>query len=222
MRHQRREYDDAPLAHRNGERIRTVLFTAHVTELRQSMRQRPAQMSARNHPGTTVVDGRVVESDPAGQVRLRLDVGVAVVLMPRERLWILGLFVHGLIPVKAHVGADEIVAEILKDAARRELAQDFGKLNQVNGESDSVGLCDAHPAVGTRAKELLSLRLERIDRIANAHDGRRIDRIFKHEEAALVERSRLLVGDQSKRPAHGRPTESMIQRMECSDRFVSR
>src|SRR5260370_28249255 len=99
------------------------------------MRERPAQMSARNHPRTTVVNGRVVESDPAGEVRLRLDVGVAVVLMPGERLGILGLLVHRLIPVEAHVGPDEIVAEILKDATRRELAQYFGKPDEVHGES---------------------------------------------------------------------------------------
>src|SRR5512135_662448 len=104
------------------------------------MRQRPAQVPTRNHPRTTVVERRVVESDPARQVRLRLDVGVAVVLMPRERLGIFGLLVHGLIPVEAHVGADEVVAEILKHAAGGELAQYFRKLDEMNGERDAVSL----------------------------------------------------------------------------------
>ena len=92
----------------------------------------------------------------------------------------------------------------------------------MHGEGYSVGLRDAHPAVGTRAQEFLGPHLERIDRIADALDGRGIDRILEHEEAALIERSRLLVGDQAKRPVHRRPGESMIQRMQRGDRVASR
>ncbi len=213
MRHQRGKYNDAPLADWNCKRFGPVLLAAHVSELRQAMRKRAAQMPAGNYPGTTVINGRVVKRDPAGEVRLRLDVGVAVILMPREWLGILGLLVHRLIPVEAHVGSDEIVAEILKDATRRELAQHFGKPDEMHGESDAVGLRDTHPAVGPRAQELLGLHFEGIDRIADAHDGRGIDRIFEHEEPALIERMCLLVSDRAKRPAHRRPGESMIQRM---------
>src|SRR5260370_14836358 len=155
MRHQRGKYHDAPLAHRYCERLGTVLLAAHVTELRPAMRKRPAQMPARNHPRTTVVNDRVVESDPTGEVLLRLDKGVAIVLMPRERLRIFGLLVHRLIPVKPDVGADQIVAEVLKNAARRKLAQHLRKPNQVHSESDSVGLRDAHPPLGTRSQVLL-------------------------------------------------------------------
>src|ERR1700722_17484266 len=198
MRHRGGKYHDAPLAHRNCECVGTGLLAAYVTELRQAMRKRPAQMPARNNPWTTVVNRRVVESDPTGQVRLRLDVGVAIVLMPRERLRVFGLLVHRLIPVKPDVRPDQIVTEVLENAARRKLAQHLGKPDQVHGESDSVGLRNTDPAVRTRSQEFFGLHLERIDRVANAHDGRAIDRIFEHEKPALIERTRLLITDRSK------------------------
>ena len=86
----------------------------------------------------------------------------------------------------------------------------------MNGEGDSVSLRDTHPAFGQRAQELLGACLEGIDRAAHASDSRNVDCILEHEEAALVERSCLLVTDQPKRPAHRRPNESMIQRMQRS------
>ena len=111
MRRQRGEHHDTA-----GARLRPASPRARLPRgirkpsLLSAMRQRAAQMPARNHPRASVVDRRVGERDPAGQVGLRLDVGVAVVLMPRERLRVLGLLVHRLIPVQPHVGTDQIVA----------------------------------------------------------------------------------------------------------------
>src|SRR5208282_3766474 len=87
-----------------------VLLAAYVTELAQAMRERAAQMSRRNYPRASVFDRRVGERDPAGQVRLRLDIGVAVVLMPRERLGVFGLLVDRLVPVEPDVGTNQIAA----------------------------------------------------------------------------------------------------------------
>src|SRR5271163_1454561 len=81
-------------------------------------------------------------------------------------------------------------------------------------KTDSVRLRDEHPAVGPRAQELLGLRLEWIDRIADLFNSGAIECIFEHEKPALVERSRLLVADQTKWPPHRRPAESAIQRMK--------
>src|SRR5271166_1242996 len=92
----------------------------------------------------------------------------------------------------------------------------------MHGEADAIRLRDEHPAVGARAQELLGSCFEGIDRVADARNGGGIDRIFKHEEAAIVKRARLLACDQAKRPAHRRPAEPTIQLMERRARVVRR
>src|SRR5271170_4787218 len=111
MRRQRREHDDAAGAHRNRRRVGAVVLTANVASLAPTMLQSSAQVPAWNDPRTSVLEGGIGERDPAGEVRLRLDEGVAVILMPRKMLRVLGLFVNRLIPIETHVGSDEIVTQ---------------------------------------------------------------------------------------------------------------
>ncbi len=96
MRHQRGKDDDTSCADWNRQRLTAVVLAAYVAKLGLAMRQCSAQMASRNYPRTSVVNGRVGQREPARQVCLRFDVGVAVVLMPRERFWIFRFFVDRL------------------------------------------------------------------------------------------------------------------------------
>src|SRR5262249_48016781 len=99
-------------------------------------------MPAGYYPRASVAFRRIGQRDPTGQVRLRLDIRVTVVLMPRERLSILGLFVDRLVPIQAHVGTDEVVAQVGEHRRRRKLAQDLRTLDQMDREADALGLGD--------------------------------------------------------------------------------
>ena len=74
--------------------------------------QGPETVHSGNDPGASVLHSRVAQRHPAGQVLLRLNVGVAVVLVPRKPAWLLGLLVDGLVPVEPDLGSDQILAEI--------------------------------------------------------------------------------------------------------------
>ena len=88
-------------------------------------------MQARNYPGTPVVEGRIGERDPTGQVLLRFDVGVAVVLMPGKLSIRPRLFVHRLVPIEPYVRTDQVVYKIAKYGMCRELAQHGVTLHQM-------------------------------------------------------------------------------------------
>src|SRR5215831_10708288 len=120
-------------------------------------------MPTRNDPRASVPFGRIGQRDPTGQIGLRLDIGVAIVLMPRERLLVLGLFVDRLVPVKAHVGTDQIVAQVRENRCRRELAQHLRAFYQVDREADSSGLRDKPPLTWGGAKRRFYLRFPRLD-----------------------------------------------------------
>src|SRR5437870_2917641 len=64
------------------------------------------------HAGAAVVEGGVGERQPHGEVLLGLDVGVAVVLVPRYSAGLLGLLVDGLVPVEVDVGTDQVGAQV--------------------------------------------------------------------------------------------------------------
>src|SRR5262249_36219679 len=123
MRHQRREHHRTSGAHRRGNSLRPVLVAADPTKLGQVMLQGTTQMPARYYPRAAVAFRCIGQGDPTGQIRLRLDIGVAIVLMPRERLLVLGLFVDRLVPVEAHVGTNQVVAQVRENWCRRKLAQ---------------------------------------------------------------------------------------------------
>ena len=93
-------------------------------------------MQAGDHLRASVVDGGIGERHPAGEVLLRFDEGVAVVLMPRESARLLGLLVDGLVPVEAHVGADQVVAQIGEHRVPGERGGDRFALDEVDGERD--------------------------------------------------------------------------------------
>ena len=107
MRCERREHHDAAGRglYWNGvvERIE-----ARQSEWANRMLERADAVDSGGYPRTTVVEGGIGEGHPAGEVLLGLDVCVAVVLVPRKVAVWLGLFVDGLVPVHAHVVADEI------------------------------------------------------------------------------------------------------------------
>ena len=61
------------------------IVEALVADGRRPVRQRAVAVHAGDHPRAAVVEGGVGQRDPAGEVGLGLDVGVAVVLVPGER-----------------------------------------------------------------------------------------------------------------------------------------
>src|SRR5271156_460372 len=124
MRHQRREYEHAARAHRSGEGAVVVLAT-NPSQLGQMMLECSAQVAAGLHPRTTILDGGVGQRNPAGEVGLRLDEVIAVVLMPREKFGILGLLVYRLVAIEAHVGTEQVAADAGDDRGRGQIANEL-------------------------------------------------------------------------------------------------
>ena len=115
------------------------VLQATVAQRRAVMCQRALSVQAGNDPGTAVVEGRISQRDPAGQVLLRFDVGVAVVLMPGKLPIRPRLLVHRLVPVQPYVRTNQVVHKIAKYAMRRELAQHGVALHQMGMKGDLAG-----------------------------------------------------------------------------------
>ena len=60
------------------------------------------------NPWTTVIYRRVGQRNPTGQILLRLNIVIAVILMPRKILLRAGSLIYQLIPVQTYLRADEI------------------------------------------------------------------------------------------------------------------
>ena len=110
-------------------------------------------VAAGGDPRAAVVEGGVGERHPHGEVGLRLHVGVAVVLVPRDPPWLLRLLVDGLVPVEAHVGADEVGTQVGDGGVAAERLGGLRAGHGVEGDRERPGLGDREPAVVTRLEE---------------------------------------------------------------------
>jgi hypothetical protein len=123
VRRERREHDDAAGAHRRRDGVVGVLEALVAERRDEAMRERALAVQAGHHPRAAALLGRVGQRQPARQVLLRLDVGVAIVLVPREAARLLGLLVDRLVPVEVHVVADQVVADAGDRRVRGEASQ---------------------------------------------------------------------------------------------------
>ncbi len=170
-------------------------------------------VGAGGHLGTAVLERGVGEGEPHGEVLLRLDVGVPVVLVPRHAARLLGLLVDGLIPVEAHVGTDEVGAEA---EHRRVLAQCLaclGPRDGVDGDRERAGLGDGEATVLPRLEEGVDLGLERVEVVAHRGDRGLVDQVGHHDEPVLVELLHLLVAQLLERARMVRPLEAVVPGM---------
>ena len=186
MRGERREDDDAALAHRGRDRGDGRVFDADEAEVRGLVRERTAPVHTGQNPGATVLRGGGRQRDPAGQVLLGFDVGVPVVLVPGEGRLGAGLLVDRLIPVETHVGTDEVMSDLGEGGFVDERAELLGLQHEVRRERDLLGPRDEELPTGLRLEELRHPLLDRVDRRREfVHLFGREDTL-EHDEALLV------------------------------------
>ena len=144
-------------------------------------------VGAGRHLGAAVLLGGVGERQPHGEVLLRLDVRVAVVLVPRDPPRLLGLLVHGLVPVEPHVGADEVGAEPEDRGVGAERLGLLRARHGVDRDRERAGLGDGEAAVLAGLEERVDLRLEPVEVLPDLRQGVGVDEVGHHDEALLVE-----------------------------------
>ncbi|CAB4799273.1 unannotated protein [freshwater metagenome] len=183
------------------------------------MLKRADSVDSGGYPRTTVVDGGIGERHPAGEVLLGLDVRVAVVLMPRKVAHWLWLFVDGLIPVHAHVVADEIAGDAEQRIVPRELAAHFVACHEVHGEGNRVGLGDEEGLIGLRAQEVGALLFVGIDGRSECCQCLRREGVFNEAVTIAVElldlrcrQERVAVSGVS-----GAPRKRFVERVQFHD-----
>ena len=178
-----------------------------------AVRERATAMETGSDLRTAVRVRRVAEREPDRQVLLRLDVGVAVVLVPREAARLLGLLVDGLVPVEVHVRADEVRAEV--DEGR--MATQRGELrracHEVRAEGDGAGLGDHHAAALDLLERGVDLGLEAVGLGDHLRQQRRLDEIGHHDEAVRVELAHLLREQAPEGARPGAPFEAVVPGM---------
>ena len=81
-------------------------------------------VQSRHNPRTAILLCGVNQRDPAGQILLRLDIRVTVVLMPWKLFGITWLLVNGLIPIHPGGWANDISAQFLKYRVHAEVLQE--------------------------------------------------------------------------------------------------
>src|SRR5262249_36148629 len=177
------------------------------------MAQGSHAMYARNHPWTAVDLRRIVESDPAGQIALRLEIRVAVILMPWERLRLLELLVHSLIPVETNVGAEQIGGNVAEHGTSAERTQEARSSDQMNAEGDRLGIRDEETPISLASQKCIDLRFDRIDFSDDLGERTGIKCIGQNEEAELVIGPHLLGGESTKRAAVILPRERLVPGM---------
>ena len=99
-----------PARYRSGFGGFKLLEALKTKRIDVAVGQRARAMNPGGNPRATVVDRGVVERHPDCEVLLGFDIGVAVVLMPREPSGFCGLLVNGLIPVQIDIWTDEVDA----------------------------------------------------------------------------------------------------------------
>ena len=173
----------------------------------------PSRCTPRHHGDAAVVVVRVVDRDPARQVRLRLDVRVAVVLVPEDGRGAVGLLVDRLVPVEAHVGPDQVARDAGELRSGDELAQVRAARNGVGRHGLGVEARDAEAPVGRLGEEFLHLGVTRRELGVDARERAGVEHVLQHEEPELVELARLLSGDRRALPGVVLPGECRVPRV---------
>ena len=148
----------------------------------------PSPVHARHHRDAAVVGRRVGDRDPAREVRLRLDVGVAVVLVPQHRFGAVRLLVDRLVPVEAHVGADQIA----RQAGEHRIARRSSRANSVRVTACGATVCVSRPATekrppGAASRKRFDVVVAGCELGVELLERRRVERVLDHEVAELVE-----------------------------------
>ena len=180
--------------------------------------QRAFAVGAGHHDDAAVLRCRVIDRDPARQVRLGLDERVAVVLVPQHRLARVRLLVDGLVPVEPHVRADEVATQAREHRMRAEGAQHLRARDEVWRDRLRVRTGDTEAAPRLPFEELLRARFTGCDRIVDLPERVRVERVLDDEEAVFVELLCLRVGDRRERAPVVRPGERRVPRMRCARR----
>ncbi len=172
-------------------------------------------MDAGHHPRAAALLGGVGERDPAGEIALRLDEVVAVVLVPGKGSFGARLLVDRLVPVEAHVGTEQVAPEVLEHRAGAEVVEEPRAQDQVHRERDLVGARD-EPLAALLAQRGLDLRLPRIDLGDDAIDGGAVERALEQEVAVLVPAPRLFGRDAAIGSGRWGPLEGGVARVKSN------
>jgi hypothetical protein len=164
-------------------------------------------MQARHHPHAAVVECRVDQRDPTGEVVLGLDVGVPVVLVPRDGLVVVRQLVDRLVPVETRPRADQIVAEIDEHGIGAESSGDVALGADVERDGERVGLGDRQPPAVELSQEVVDLAFVRLDDLAELGEAILVERALEEEVAVTVVRRGLLGGHVSEGSLVGDPFE---------------
>ena len=158
--------------------------------------------------------GGVGQCDPAGEIGLRVEEAVAVVLVPGKGGRNARLLVDRLVPVEADVGAHEIPGEIPKERPGTEVPQESRAQHEVNGEGDLVGTGDEATALRQLAQRGFGLGLPGVDLGDQALERGGLDGILEHEEALLAPLASLRGRDAPVGAGSGLPAKVPVERME--------
>ena len=117
-------------AHRRRDRDRRLGEALPAERLDVGVCERADAVQPGRHAGQPLSSVASVSAIQQREVLLRLDERVAVVLVPREPARLLGLLVHGLVPVEVDVGADDVSAQ----AEQGRVASEVGQERRLAGE----------------------------------------------------------------------------------------
>ena len=185
VRRQRAEHDDA--ARGTGTSTASDQSPQHSSPTGVD---RCASVPSRCTPGMTAMQPFsrccVGDRDPTSQIRLRLDVRIAVVLVPQHRFGAIGLLVDGLIPIEAHVGPDEITRDRGEQGMGGETAGDVAPRDRVWRDRLRVESRDAEPPARNVGKKLLDVVVAGAELAIKLGHGRFVERIGDDEVAEFV------------------------------------
>ena len=137
------------------------------TQCRGLMMQRAQSMQPRRDPWATIGLGRIGQRDPTGQIVLRLNKCVAVVLMPWKLFCHARFFIDALIPIQPYVRADEVRTQIREQRMATQLREHIAVQHQMRAKRDLVGARNAVTPIRALAQLRFGLGLQRINRADN-------------------------------------------------------
>ena len=200
---------------RLGEALKAEWLDVRVVE-------RAGAVESRSHVRAAVVHGGVSDGDPAGEVGLRLDELVAVVLMPREATRLLGLLVHGLVPVEVDVRADDVPAQAKQGRVPREVGQERRLTGEVGRERDRSRFGNREATVSLFAQELVDGCFPAVELFLDRLELRSAEHPVEHDEALLIEPAHLGFVEERERSGVVFPGERGVPRMQCQRRRIGR
>src|ERR1700690_4153725 len=123
------------------------------------------------------------------------------------------LLVYGLVPVQAHVGAEEVWGDPGEGWLRAHAPEDLRARDEVGRDRLRVEPRDPEAPVGEPGQELAGSRVAGCDRLVDRAELRGGKRVFEHETSDLVVLTRLRGGDRRERPVVIVPREPRVPRV---------